>query len=121
MKWQITLGCIISLLLSACEGTHLAYVQETNLGIDVSVSDQGTGHLVLGYDRDTYALVPRMENGEEAMTVTSLGCIYAQGVSEVNYNYFISTGKAAVNIAKEPDTLAKIKQAVNGGGTKCEK
>jgi hypothetical protein len=117
---KISFGCI-SLILGGCEANHLAYVQETNLGIDVSVSTQGTGHLVLGYDRDTYSLVPRKDNGEDAMTVTSLGCIYAQGLSEVNYNYFVSTGKAAVNIAKTPDTLAKIKQAINGGGTKCEK
>lgn len=46
-------------LLGGCQVTHLLYVNDTVLGIDVAASAEGTGHLVFGYDRETFALVPR--------------------------------------------------------------
>lgn len=119
MKTLIRLGWI-SLLLSGCgEATHLAYVHETSLGLDVAVSTEGTGRLVFGYDRDTYAIVPRIAAGQDAMTLTSLGCIYASGLDDVQFKHFVSSGDAAKKIAKNPTTLKQINQAINGGGTQC--
>jgi len=46
-------------LLGGCQATHLLYVSDTVLGIDVAASAEGTGHMVFGYDRETFALVPR--------------------------------------------------------------
>jgi len=119
MKMLLKLGWI-SLLLCGCEATHLAYVHETNLGLDVAVSTEGTGRMVFGYDRDTYAIVPRKGKGLDAMTLTSLGCIYASGLDEVSFNHFVASGKAAKNIAKSPDTLKQLNQAIQGGGSKCK-
>ncbi len=119
MKMLIKLGWM-SFLLCGCEATHLAYVHETSVGIDVAVSTEGTGRLVFGYDRDTYAIVPRKSDGKDAMTLTALGCIYAKGLDEVHFDHFVSSGDAAKNIAKSPDTLKKINQAIQGGGNKCE-
>jgi hypothetical protein len=119
MKKLIFYG-LLSSLLWGCVATHLAYVHETSLGIDVAVSTEGTGRLVFGYDRDTYALVPRKSDGTDAMTLTALGCIYAKGLNEVHFDHFVSSGDAAIKIAKSPDTLAKINQAIQGGGNKCE-
>lgn len=118
MKILIKLGCM-SILLCGCDATHLAYVHGTTLGMDVAVSTEGTGRMVFGYDRDTYAIVPRKGEGLDAMTLTSLGCIYAKGLNEVHFDHFVSSGEAAKNIAKSPETLKKINQAIQGGGDKC--
>jgi len=109
----------LSLLLYGCED-HLVYVHETSLGIDVAVSTEGTGRLVFGYDRDTYAIVPSKAKGQDAMTITSLGCIYAQGLDEVHFDHFVSSGEAAIKIAQSKSTLEKINKAINGGGNQCE-
>jgi hypothetical protein len=113
---------IYSLLISLCncEATHLAYVHETTLGLDVAVSTEGTGRLVLGYDRDTYAIVPRKGAGLDAMTLTSLGCIYASGLDTVSFNHFVSSGTAAVKIAQDALILNQIKKAIQRGGDSCE-
>lgn len=120
MKKLIFYGLCYSLLLG-CEATHLAYVHETTLGIDVAANvEQGTGRFVFGYDRDTYSLVPRKDDGSEAMTLTALGCIYAQGLNEVHFDHFVSSGTAAINLAKSPETLKKINQTIQGGGSQCK-
>jgi hypothetical protein len=110
----------ISLLICGCEAKHLAYVHETSFGLDIAISNEGSGRLVMGYDRDTYALVPRKGEGEDAMTLSSLGCIYASGLDEVSFNHFISSGEAAKQIAKSPTTLSRLNQAIQGEGLKCK-
>jgi len=115
----LTIGWI-SFLLCGCEATHLAYVHETSFGLDVAISTEGTGRLIMGYDRDTYALVPRKGEGLDAMTLSSLGCIYASGLDEVSFNHFVASGAAAKNIAKSPTTLKMLNQAIQGEGSKCK-
>ncbi|WP_019865693.1 hypothetical protein [Methylovulum miyakonense] len=120
MKILITLGWI-SLLLCGCgEATHLVYVHEVSVGIDVAASAEGTGRFMFGYDRDTYTIVPRIASGQDAATLTTFGCIYANGLDEVQFNQFVSSGEAAKNIAKSPDTLKQINQAIHGGGSTCK-
>ena len=119
MKILIKLGCM-SILLCGCDATHLAYVHGTTLGLDVAVSTEGTGRMIFGYDRDTYAIVPRKSAGKDAMTLTSVGCIYASGLDEVSFNHFVASGTAAINIAKSEDTLKRINQAIQGVGISCK-
>ncbi len=126
MKLLITVGWA-GLLLCGCgyvngilpEATHLVYVHETSLGLDVAASTDGTGRFMFGYDRDTYALVPRKAKGKDAVTLTTFGCIYAAGLDDVQFNQFVSSGEAAKNIAKDSDALKRINQAIQGGGDKC--
>lgn len=110
----------LSLMLGGCEATHLVYVHETSLGLDVAVSTEGTGRLVFGYDRDTYAIVPRKAEGQDAMTLTSLGCIYASGLDDVQFKHFVSSGDAAINMAQDPVALKQINQAIQGGDDPCD-
>ncbi|MBK8814537.1 MAG: hypothetical protein IPN42_03060 [Methylococcaceae bacterium] len=92
---------LLSHLLSGCEAKHLAYVHETTLGIDVAASaDTGTGRFVLGYDSDTYAIVPRKGSGQDAMSLASMGCISASGLDQVTFNHFVSSGDAAKKLRK---------------------
>lgn len=120
MKMLIKLGWMI-FLLYGCEATHLVYVHSTLFGLDVAASTEGTGRFVLGYDRDTYAIVPRKAEGQDAMTLVSVGCIYAKGLDNVQFKHFVSSGIAATNIAQDEQTLKQIKQAIQGGGETCEK
>lgn len=119
MKMFINLCCTSILLCGCSEATHLAYVHGTNVGLDVAVSTEGTGRMVFGYDRDTYAIVPRKGEGLDAMTLTSVGCIYANGLDDVSFNHFVASGSAAINIAESSNTLKGIKQAIQGGGISC--
>ena len=120
MKMLLKLGWISLLLCGCVEATHLAYVHETSLGLDVAVSTEGTGRLVFGYDRGTYAIVPRKGEGLDAMTLTSLSCVYASGLNDVQFKHFVSSGEAAKKIAKNSDTLKQINQAIQGGGSTCK-
>ncbi|GAW87786.1 conserved hypothetical protein [Bathymodiolus platifrons methanotrophic gill symbiont] len=117
---KILLYGLLSISLYGCgKATHLIYAHDTAVGIDVAVSTEGTGRIVLGYDRDTFAIVPRKGDNEDAMTLTSFGCIYIDGLNEIKYNHFVSTGDAAKNIAKSPSGLKSINDAINGGSIKC--
>lgn len=109
-------------LLGGCQVTHLLYVNDTVLGIDVAASAEGTGHLVFGYDRETFALVPRKEDAEEtdpkhrfdAMSLAAVSCVYADGLEDVRFNHFIATGDSAGHVAKDPVGYAQIRDAILG-------
>lgn len=119
MKTFISVMCT-GLLLAGCQASHLVYVHETSVGMDVAVSTEGTGRMVFGYDRDTYSIVPRKGDGKDAMALVSMSCIRAHGLDDVDFRHFVTSGKAAVNLAKsKSETLKGIKQAVQGGGEKC--
>lgn len=114
----------ICLLFTGCQATHLVYVHGTTVGLDVSASTEGTGRLVFGYDRDTFALIPRKKNNEDAMSLAAVSCVYAKGLDDVQFNHFVSTGDAATSIMKPGDNQLKIfikqiKSGIQGGGDKC--
>jgi hypothetical protein len=108
-------------ILSGCQPTHLLYVNNSTLGIDVAVSPENTARMVFGYDRDTFALVPRKddESGSEAMSLASVGCIYAEGLSTVRFNQFVATGSAAKQIATDSNGVKAIRDAIYGGSKPC--
>lgn len=107
-------------LLTGCQATHLVYVHETSFGMDVAVSTEGTGRMVFGYDRDTYSIVPRKGDNQDAMALVSMSCIYAHGLDDVEFKHFVSSGQAAVNLAKaQPNKIKAINQAIQGEGDKC--
>lgn len=113
----------ICLLLTGCmTPTHLVYVHGTTMGLEVAASTEtATGRLVFGYDRDTFALIPRKKNKQEseAMSLAAVSCIYAQGLEDVQFRHFVSTGGTAVNIAQHPDTIIDIRKSIQGGSDSC--
>ena len=96
---------LLSITFCGCKATHLIYAHDTSLGVDVAVSTEGTGRLVFGYDRDTFVIVPRKGDNkdDDAMTLTSFGCVYVDGLEEISFNHFVSTGDAAKTIAKSEE------------------
>ncbi len=108
------------LLLTGCQATHLVYVHGTTMGLEVAASTEtATGRMVFGYDRDTFALVPRKKDNEDAMSLAAVSCIYARGLNEVQFRHFVSTGNTAIDIAQDHKTLADIKSSIQGGSGNC--
>lgn len=100
--------------------THLIFHQSTVLGVDASTSATQTGHtrIVVGYDRQTTAFIPksrvdtnlnssasptpgaeRIEN--EAMSAVSLSTIKIRGIGQTEVHERFATGEAAKNIARD--------------------
>ena len=112
---------LISLLICGCTATHLIYVHETSIGIDVAASTEGTGRLMFGYDRGTYSIVPRKGEDQDAMSLVSFNCVYAKGLGNVKINHFVSSGTIAKKVAISQDSLKNINTAIFGGDDKCIK
>jgi hypothetical protein len=114
----------MSSTLAGC-GSSLIYAHDTSLGVDVSVRpDEMTGRILIGYDRDTYALIPNKgkQNGgteEEAMSLASVSCFDVEGLSRFHYNQFIATGSSAKTISKDEEAVKQIKKAIYGGEQQC--
>jgi hypothetical protein len=100
-----------------CE--HVVYVSETNFGVNVTAASQGTPKLSLGYDRETYAIVPRFNEGNgkppEAMSLVSVSKVDSTGLDELIFNHYIVTGEAAEKAALDPVGLRQMREAIFGG------
>ena len=109
---------LILAFLGGCQATHLVYVHDASLGIDVSASTEGTGRIAFGYDRDTFALVPRAvgQDTSDAMSLTAVSCVYADGLNKIEFDHFVSTGEAAKAVAADAEGLKKIRAAIYGKG-----
>ncbi len=126
MTRPLLLFGLVPALLGGCQATHLLYVSDTVLGIDVAASAEGTGHLIFGYDRETFALVPRKEkeeddNESDAMSLSAVSCVYADGLQEVRFNHFVATGPSAMFVTEDETGYATIRAAIFGKEAPLEK
>ncbi|SET50768.1 hypothetical protein SAMN05216326_13154 [Nitrosomonas marina] len=121
MKRKLLGTCVMSFLLAGCmNAKHLVYVHTSTLGLEVAASvETTTGRMVFGYDRDTFALIPRKKENEDAMSLAAISCIYAQGINEVQFRHFVSTGNTAIDIAQDEKALEDIKKSIQGGSLSC--
>ena len=115
MKFRIIVGLLSAfLLLTGCEATHLVYVHESNLGVAVTpVSTQGTSKFSLGFDRETYALVPKKGKAEEeteAMSMAGVSRIKVKKITELKFGHVVATGTAAEQLAGNAEKLDQIQQ-----------
>jgi len=121
MKISLFKAGFICILLTGCmNAKHLVYVHTTTMGIDVAASTEtATGRMVFGYDRDTFALVPRKKNNEDAMSLAAVSCIYAHGINDVKFRHFVASGQTAKNVALASETLEDIKNGIQGISDDC--
>ena len=103
------------LLLSAfagCDVSHVAYVYDTTAGVDLKAapSSQGSIRLSIGYDRQVFAVVPRVNGSTDgdAMSVTSASRVVLNGISTDQFGHLVATGSPAVALATKPEDLAQI-------------
>lgn len=113
---RLRLIIFLVLLGSGGCGSHVAYVHDAVGGIDLTVSAEGTTRFVLGYDSDTFALVPGYDDGDgaEAMTLVSVSRMEADGLDDIIFNHWVATGAAGQKAAAQPDTLRLMRESVFG-------
>lgn len=109
-------------LLGGCQATHVVYVHSSSLGIDVNVASEAQAKLSVGFDRETFALVPRytrrpdgtVDTSEkaDAMSVAAVSRVYAEGLREVQFGHVVATGSSAVDLAKNPEALKTLAERV---------
>lgn len=116
----MVLVVFLVMTIGGCQATHLVYVHNAVLGVDVTASaDAGTVRFALGYDRETYAMVPKKKGqGEEseAMSLTAVSRVHVEGMSNIEFGHAIATGKAAKKLAESPAMLSRIVNEVFGKG-----
>lgn len=123
-RHQLSLLLLLGLPMTGCN-SHVIYVHNASLGVDVNVSaESGTAKFALGYDRETFAVVPRVaavdEKGnaipakQDAMSLVSVSNVDAVGLNELIFNHAVATGQAAVTVAKDPAGLKAMRKAVFG-------
>lgn len=125
MKKSLLPVCLVaSLLLTACEATHLVYVHESSLGVVLTpVSTQGTTKFSLGFDRETYALVPKAgktADNAEAMSAAAVSRIQVKGITDLKFGHVVATGKAAAEITKNAEKLGAVQQQLFNAQTSSQ-
>jgi hypothetical protein len=118
MKWFKMILPALLCVAAGC-GHNLAYVHNAVLGVDVTAASDGTARIAIGYDNDTFAIVPRFDssgtgNEGEAMTLVSVSNVDVDALDEIVFNHVIATGIAALNVANDPAGLAIMRSAVFG-------
>jgi hypothetical protein len=104
--------------LAACEPKQLYIAHNTVIGVDAAVNaDRTAGQLMIGYDRQFVALVPKSvpEQGagsesREAMAALVCSKLEVDGIFLTEYSERLATGDAAVEasntIAKDPKRMS---------------
>lgn len=114
----------LSALISGCGSTHLLYVHDLNVGINVSGGTDSLANVTFGYDRRNYAIVPKKGDKGDAMSLAGTSCVYSNGLQKLEFNHFISTGKTAEHVAKlmadDSTEMARLRTLVQGG-EKCSR
>jgi hypothetical protein len=109
---------LLPLILTGCEATHLMYVSDAALGVDLSISGEGRSRFVVGYDRFTGAIVPRKPDTAsspgDAMTLTSVSRVEVAGLDDIEFHHVIATGEAAKKAAVDAEVLKSMREAVYG-------
>ena len=128
------------LLLCGCEPTQLYLASHTVVGINGRVNpQQGTGTLLIGYDRTFATVIPRSVDkpqgglaARDAMSALVCSNLIVDGITIRKYTESLATGQAATQFAdhltKTEDPAGKIKdffdcfkdqekQKSNPGGT----
>ena len=121
MRHQLlTTGIPLLLCLASCATpSHLVFHQTAVIGADISANTTtGQVNLAVGYDRQTSALVPKTatvpEAGQtsleenEAMSALAASEVKIKGIGTYEVNEQFATGKAAINLAKNPDAVEAV-------------
>lgn len=98
---------LLSAAISGCEATHFFITHNTVVGVDAAVSsDFARGHLMVGYDRSTLAIVPKtvegsgQSNEKELMTTLSCSHLEVHGLFLTQFTQYVVAGEAAKNYAE---------------------
>jgi len=105
--------CFI-LLFGGCSSTHLVYVQETSMGLNVALSAEGMQKMSLGYDRDVFAVIPKKGEEEDAMALFSVNKVVIKGLDNMDVSEFVATGKSAILLVEDDNKVTQIRKNIYG-------
>lgn len=105
--------CLI-LLFGGCSSTHLVYVQETSMGLNVALSADGMQKMSLGYDRDVFAVIPKKGEEKDAMSLFSVNKVDITGLDNMDVSEFVATGEPAKELAEDQEAVRKIRNKIYG-------
>lgn len=124
LRWTAVLGVACAASLAGC-ARHVVYVRNTDVGIGVALSpaEQGKIKFTLGYDQETFALVPKYtqeESGgtgvakqDKAMSLAAVSHVESKGLlNTVTFNHVVATGGVARAMAKSQEGLRLMRNAV---------
>lgn len=114
MKISFLFLTSVILLLTGCSASHLVYVQETSLGVNLGLSAEGTQKLSIGYDRDVYSIVPKKDDNGDAMSLLSVNDVSIEGMDDMKVSEFVAGGEPAKVLAKDPNAVNKLREKVYG-------
>ncbi|WP_133111591.1 hypothetical protein [Candidatus Scalindua japonica] len=111
MKIKCLIFLVLFISLVGCSN-HLVYVHEADLGLTISPvnPNSGTAKFSFGYDRDTYAIVPKRGDNKDSMSLTAVSRVHSKGMQEVQFGHVVATGEAAKAIAENPYALETAKR-----------
>jgi hypothetical protein len=113
MNWTRWILALAVIALSGCTATHLAYVYNCNAGIDLGASpNNGNVKLSIGYDRQTFAIVPRKQAATtqeaDAMSAVAVSRVELSGLGVAKFGHAVATGTPAVQIATDPNSFEDL-------------
>ncbi len=110
---RVTFLIILFLSLTACNRNYLVYAQDSSLGVDLHAApNEGDVRFVVGYDRTSFALVPKLEDGSDAMSMAGLNRVYIKGIDEIQFSHAFATGDAAKSLVDHPEQLKTLVKKV---------
>jgi hypothetical protein len=102
---RIGIIAFLAAIAAGCEATNLYVAHTTVLGVNGAMNaDQSSGHLIVGYDRQFGAIVPKSvdtEEGKEAMSVLSCSDVKVDGIFLTAFTEYLATGRAAQGFAEK--------------------
>jgi hypothetical protein len=104
---RIIMSLLILFAVSSCN--QLVYVHEGSLGVDFHASpSDGNARFAVGYDRSTYLLVPRLEDGSDAMSMGGFSRVHVEGIDNIQFAHAVATGSSAQQLAKHPEVIREL-------------
>lgn len=104
---KIVMSLIVTLSVAAC--SQLTYVHEGSLGVDFHASpSDGNARFAVGYDRSTYALVPKLKDKTDAMTMGGFSRVHVEGIDNIRFSHAVATGNAAEQLANNPEAVRQL-------------
>tara|TARA_B100000614_G_scaffold262547_1_gene296757 strand:- start:2757 stop:3119 length:363 start_codon:yes stop_codon:yes gene_type:complete len=107
-------GLILSGLAVGCTASHMVYVQEASLGLNLGLGTEGVQKFSLGYDRDIYAVVPKKGKNQDAMSMLSINKAEIQGLNQITVSEFVAGGDPAEKLAKKPEQISELRNKIYG-------
>lgn len=113
---------VLFVLFNVCACNQLVYVHEGSLGVDFHASpSDGNARFAVGYDRSTYLLVPKLENGTDAMSMGGFSRVHVEGIDNIQFAHAVATGSAAQQLAKRPEVIRGLVKKILVDGAEQNK